>query len=221
VLAISELTRRDLVELYGIPEEKIVVTPLAADPAFTPDGPAADGPPYALFVGGLQPRKEPTVAIEALSLLGDDELHLVLAGPDKGGRADTERVAAELGVADRVELRGHVPQDELAALYRGAKCLVFPSRYEGFGLPVLEAMAVGVPVITGLAPATTELGDGAVLTIDGADPVGSIAAALRRLRTEPELADELAARGRRRAAEFSWTRAAERYAALYREVAGA
>jgi len=80
----------------------------------------------------------------------------------------------------------------------GASALVYPSVAEGFGLPVLEAMAVGVPVITGLAPATTELGDGAVLTIDGADPVGSIAAALRRLSAEPGLADELARRGRRR-----------------------
>jgi glycosyltransferase involved in cell wall biosynthesis len=88
VLAISELTRRDLVELYAIPDEKIAVTPLAADPAFGPDGPSPDGEPYALFVGALQPRKEATTAIEALSLIGSGAPRLVLVGPDKGGRGE-------------------------------------------------------------------------------------------------------------------------------------
>jgi glycosyltransferase involved in cell wall biosynthesis len=100
-----------------------------------------------------------------------------------------------------------------------ASALVYPSVAEGFGLPVLEAMSVGVPVVTGLAPATTELGGGAVLPIDHSDPVRSITSALRRLSSESGLAADLAARGRRRAAEFSWSRTAERYAALYREVA--
>ena len=101
VLAISELTKRDLVELYGIPEQKITVTPLAADPAFSPDGPSPDGEPYALFVGALQPRKEATTAIEALSLIGEGAPRLVLVGPDKGGRAEAEETAARLGVPDR------------------------------------------------------------------------------------------------------------------------
>ena len=214
LLAISELTRRDLVELYGIPEEKIVVTPLAADPAFTPDGPTIDGPPYALFVGALQPRKEPTVAIEALSLLGDDELHLVLAGPDKGGRADTERAAAELGVADRVELRGHVPQDELASLYRGARCLVFPSRYEGFGLPVLEAMASGTPVVATTAGALPEVAGDAAILVEGRN-APALAGGIERAIADHE---RLRAAGLERARRYSWAETARRTLEVYREL---
>jgi glycosyltransferase involved in cell wall biosynthesis len=214
VLAISELTRRDLVELYGIPEEKIVVTPLAADPVFSPAGPTVDGPPYALFVGALQPRKEPTVAIEALSLLGDGELHLVLAGPDKGGRADTERAAAELGLADRVELRGHVSQDELAALYRGARCLVFPSRYEGFGLPVLEAMASGTPVVATTAGALPEVaGEAAILVEERNAP--ALAGGIERAIADRERLREA---GFERARRYSWAETARRTLATYREL---
>jgi glycosyltransferase involved in cell wall biosynthesis len=214
VLAISELTRRDLVELYGIPEEKIVVTPLAADPAFTPNGPAGDGPPYALFVGALQPRKEPTVAIEALSLLGDEELRLVLVGPDKGGLADAERAAAELGVAGRVDLRGYVPQDQLAALYRGAQCLVFPSRYEGFGLPVLEAMASGTPVVATMAGALPEVaGDAAILVDEQNAP--AIAGGIERAVADRE---RLRAAGLERARHYSWTETVRLTLETYREL---
>jgi glycosyltransferase involved in cell wall biosynthesis len=214
VLAISELTRQDLVELYGIPDEKIVVTPLAADPAFTPEGPAVDGPAYALFVGTLQPRKEPTVAIEALSLLGDADLNLVLVGPDKGGRADTERAAAELGVAGRIELRGHVPQDELAALYRGAACLVFPSRYEGFGLPALEAMASGTPVVATTAGALPEVaGDAAILVEERNAP--ALAGGIERAIADRE---RLRAAGLERARRYSWAETARRTLDAYREL---
>jgi glycosyltransferase involved in cell wall biosynthesis len=214
VLAISELTRDDLIELYGIPEHKIVVTPLAADPAFTPDGPAADGPPYALFVGALQPRKEPTVAIEALALLGDDDLHLVLVGPDKGGRADTERAAAELGVAVRVHLRGHVSQNELAALYRGARCLVFPSRYEGFGLPVLEAMASGTPVVATTAGALPEVaGEAAILVEERNAP--ALAGGIERAIADRERLREA---GLERASRYSWADTARRTLETYREL---
>src|SRR6266542_3412030 len=122
VLAVSERTKRDLVELYGLPDEKIVVTPHGVAPSFSPNGPSPRGEPYALFVGALQPRKDPAVAVEALALLGDGAPRLVLVGPDKGGRADAERAAERHGVAGLVEFRGHVRQEELAELYRGAAC---------------------------------------------------------------------------------------------------
>ena len=202
--------------------------PLRRDPVLIPHGvtppaalaaaPGGDG--YVVAFSGRDPRKRVDLALEAVLALGADGPRLrvlTAAGLPPGFE---ERAAGAIA-GGRVELLGRLSREELWSVLSGASALVYPSVAEGFGLPVLEAMAVGVPVITGLAPATTELGDGAVLVIDGADPVGSIAAALRRLRTEPGLADELAARGRRRAAEFSWTRAAERYAALYREVAGA
>jgi len=214
VLAVSELTKRDLIELYGIAEEKIVVTPNGVDPAFRPDGPSPDGEPYALFVGALQPRKDATAAIEALALIGDGAPRLVLVGPDKGGRADAERAAARLGLADRVELRGYVPQDELAALYRGAACLVFPSRYEGFGLPVLEAMASGTPVVATTAGALPEVaGDAAVLVEEG-NPV-ALAGGIERALADHE---RLRAAGLERARAFTWAETAARTLAVYREL---
>jgi glycosyltransferase involved in cell wall biosynthesis len=214
VLTISELTKRDLIELYGIPEEKIAVTPLAADPAFGPDGPTPDGEPYALFVGALQPRKDATTAIEALSLVGDDAPRLVLVGPDKGGRAEAEHKAAELGLGARVELRGHVPQEELAALYRGAACLVFPSRYEGFGLPVIEAMASGTPVVATTAGALPEVAGDAAILVEERNPV-ALAGGIERA-----IADHgrLRAAGLERAGRYSWAETARLTLEVYRDL---
>jgi glycosyltransferase involved in cell wall biosynthesis len=214
VLAVSELTKRDLIELYGIPEEKIVVTPNGVDPAFTPNGPHPDCEPYALFVGALQPRKDATTAIEALALVGDEPPRLILVGPDKGGRADAESTARQLGLADQVELRGHVPQDELAALYRGAACLIFPSRYEGFGLPVLEAMASGTPVVATTAGAVPEIAGGAAILVDQRDPV-ALAGGIERAIADRE---RLRAAGLERARCYSWAETARRTLEVYRSL---
>ena len=211
VLAISELTKRDLVELYGIPEQKITVTPLAADPVFRPEGPSPEGEPYALFVGALQPRKDATTAIEALSLV-DGAPRLVLVGPDKGGRAEAEATAARLGVA--VELRGHVPQDELAALYRGAACLVFPSRYEGFGLPMLEAMASGTPVVATTAGALPEVAGEAAILVEPGDSV-ALAGGIERALADHERLREA---GLARVARYSWAETARVTLEVYREL---
>jgi glycosyltransferase involved in cell wall biosynthesis len=212
VLAISELTKRDLVELYGIPEEKITVTPLAADPAFRPHGPSPNGEPYALFVGALQPRKEATTAIEALALVGDSAPRLVLVGPDKGARAEVEETAARLGVP--VELRGHLPQDELAGLYRGAACLVFPSRYEGFGLPLLEAMASGTPVVATTAGALPEVAGDAAVLVEPGNPV-AMAGGIERALADHERLREA---GLARAARYSWAETAGLTLGVYREL---
>jgi glycosyltransferase involved in cell wall biosynthesis len=214
VIAISDLTKRDLIELYSIPEEKIVVTPLAADSAFGPDGPTPDGAQYVLFVGALQPRKEATTAIEALSLLNDGATRLVLVGPDKGGRADAERTAREHGIEDRVDLRGHVPQRELAALYRGAACLVFPSRYEGFGLPVLEAMASGTPVVATTAGAVPEVAGDAAILVEERNPV-ALAGGIERAIADRE---RLRAAGLARARDYSWVETARRTLEVYRSL---
>ena len=211
VLAISELTKRDLIELYGIPEQKIVVTPLAADLVFTPEGPSPDGDAYVLFVGALQPRKEPSTAIEALSLV-DDAPRLVLVGPDKGGRAEAEETARRLGV--ETELRGHVSQDELAALYRGAACLVFPSRYEGFGLPVLEAMASGTPVVATTAGALPEVAGTAAVLVEPGNAV-ALAGGIERALADR---DRLRQAGLARAAEYSWAETAHLTLDVYREL---
>lgn len=214
VIAVSELTKRDLVELYRVEPEKVVVTPLAADPRFGPEGDMPGGEPYVLFVGALQPRKEPTAAIEALALIGPEAPRIVLAGPDKGGRADTEAAAIRLAV--RAEFRGHVSDDELAALYRGAACLVFPSRYEGFGLPLLEAMASGTPVVATTAGALPEVAGDAAVLVEPGNPV-ALAGGIERALADHE---RLRAAGLARAASFSWAETTRRTLDVYRELLG-
>jgi glycosyltransferase involved in cell wall biosynthesis len=214
VFAVSELTKRDLIELYGIPDEKIVVTPNGVDPAFTPEGPSPKGEPYALFVGALQPRKDARVAIEALALLGEGAPKLVLVGKDQGGRGETERAAAQNGLAGRVEFRGHVTQDELASLYRGAACLVFPSRYEGFGLPVVEAMASGTPVVATRAGALPEVAGDAAILVDGRNAV-ALAGGIERAIADRE---RLVAAGLERARRFTWAETARLTLDTYRSL---
>jgi glycosyltransferase involved in cell wall biosynthesis len=214
VLAVSERTKRDLIELYEIPAEKIVVTPNGVDSAFSPEGPTPNGTPYALVVGTLQPRKDPEAAIEALALLGDADLRLVFAGPDKGGLGDAQRAADAAGLAGRVEFRGHVPLDELAALYRGAACLVFPSRYEGFGLPALEAMATGTPVVARTAGALPEVtGDAAILVEER--NAAALAGGIERALADRE---RLIAAGLERASAFTWAETARRTLEVYRSL---
>ena len=213
VLTVSEWTKRDLVERYGIADSKIVVTPNGVDPAFAPEGPSPNGSPYALFVGALQRRKDPACAVEALGQV-DADLRLLVVGPDKGAGTDLRRIVAARGLGGRVELRGHVPKHELAALYRGAACLVFPSRYEGFGLPVLEAMASGTPVVATAAGALPEVAGDAAVLVEPGDP-DALADGIRRALSDRE---RLVAAGLERARRFTWAEAARRTAAVYREL---
>lgn len=213
VLAVSERTRDDLVERYGVVEEKIVVTPNGVDPVFHPNGDAPERPPYALFVGGIQPRKDPLSAIEALGLL-DGDLSLVLVGDEKRGGDEVRGAVRRLGLEQRVELTGHVERERLAELYRGAACLVFPSRYEGFGLPVLEAMASGIPVVAASAGAVPEVAGDAAILVEPGDPVG-LAGGIERALADRE---RLVAAGLERAKQFSWAETARRTLAVYREL---
>lgn len=200
VLAISERTKRDLVELYGVAEEKVVVTPLGVDPAFRP-GDRRRGT-YLLFVGAIQERKDPLAAAAAARAVG---LPLVVVGPEKD-----RRLAAQLRTAG-VDVRGYVEKRELARLYRGAAALVLPSRYEGFGLPVVEAMASGTPVVAAPDAALREVaGDAAVF----AEP-RELAAAVQQALDDR---DRLAAAGIERARRFSWEETARRTLAVYREL---
>jgi glycosyltransferase involved in cell wall biosynthesis len=202
ILAISERTKDDLVELYDLPPDKIVVTPLGVDAAFSP-GNAPDS--YVLFVGSIEPRKDPLAAARAASEAGRK---LVVAGPAKD-----EQLARELERAG-AELRGYVDKAELAALYRGAVCLVHPSRYEGFGLTVVEAMASGTPVVATPDAAVREVaGDAAVF----AEPA-QLAGAIKRAVGERE---RLAAAGLERAARFTWAETARSTVAVYRELLAA
>lgn len=208
----SASTKRDLVERYAVAPEKITVTPYGVDSVFHPDGPRPEGSPYVLFVGALQARKNPELALRAVAA-ADGGLRLVLAGPDRGLGARILDLAARLGLAERVEVTGHVRRDELAALYRGASALLFPSRYEGFGLPVLEAMASGTPVVATSSSSIPEVaGEAAIL----AEPEPqALAAAIERA-----IADRaaFATAGLEQAGRFSWTETARLTADVYREL---
>ena len=200
VLAISERTKRDLVELYGVAEDKIVVTPLGVDPAFRP-GNEGRGT-YVLFVGAIQQRKDPLAAAAAASANG---LPLVVVGPEKEAR-----LAAELRLAG-ADVRGYVRKAELAQLYRGAAVLVLPSRYEGFGLPVVEAMASGTPVVAAPDEALREVAGDAAVFAEPAELGRAVRAAL-------DDRERLVAAGLERARLYTWDETARRTLEVYREL---
>jgi len=201
VLTVSERTKRDLVEHYGIPPERVVVTPNGVDPAFHPATQAAAARPYALAVGAIQERKNQRAALAAAR---DAGLELVVVGPVKD-----ERAAAELREGG-ARLEGYVEVERLAELYRGAACLVQSSRYEGFGLPVVEAMASGTPVVTVPDPALVEVAGEAAVVV----PEAELAAGIRRAVEER---DTLAAKGLERARAFTWEAAARAAVTAYAE----
>jgi glycosyltransferase involved in cell wall biosynthesis len=214
VIVVSEQTKRDLIELADVPAERIVVVPNGVGAQFSPDGPEANGQPYALVVGSLERRKDPLTAIEGFALLESSDLRLVFAGPDRGDGSAAREAAARRGLEQCVEFKGHVPDEELAALYRGAECLVFPSRDEGFGLPLLEAMASGVPVVATRAGALPEIAGDAAILVEPGNPV-ELAGGIERALADRE---RLVAAGFVRVKQFSWAETAERTLAVYREL---
>ena len=204
VLTVSERTKRDLVEHYGIPPERVVVTPNGVDPAFHPVTQDAAARPYALAVGAIQQRKNQRAALAAAREAG---LELVVVGPVKD-----ERAAAELR-AGGARLEGYVDVERLAELYRGAACLVQASRYEGFGLPVVEAMASGTPVVMVPDPALVEVAGEAAVVV----PEAELAAGIRRAVEER---NTLADAGLERARAFTWEALARATVTAYVEALG-
>ena len=167
---------------------------------------------FVLWVGTVEPRKNLTGLVAAMERLAG--VDLVVVGPD-GWNVDAGRVLAPLG--DRVHRLGRVDELELSALYRAATVFAYPSLLEGFGLPVLEAMAHGTPVVTSSTTATAEAAGGAGLLVDPTDP-DAIAGALASVLDDPARHAELAERGRRRAREQAWSSVAERYVHVFSEV---
>lgn len=207
VLTVSEFSRREILEWARLPEEKVVVVGNGVGPEFSPQGKRHEpGYPYVFYVGNTKPHKNFHRLLEAFArseLLG--EVRLVCTG------TPSQRVLGliqELGLEQHVVFAGTIPDEELPAYYRGALALVFPSLYEGFGLPALEAMACGTPVVTSSVTSLPEVvGDAAVL-VDPYD-VESIAWGVRRVVEDSSLRKELRRKGLKRAKQFSWDKTAE------------
>ena len=233
ILSLSEHTRRDIVKTYGVSADRVTAIPLAAPPHF---GPVADNKElqrvrhtygiegdYILSVGSIQPRKNLARLVRAYaSLRGEystDKLpKLVLAGKCAWLFDETLRALEQTGLKDTVLLTGYVPEADLPALYSGALCFVYPSYFEGFGLPPLEAMKCGAPVIVGNRTSLPEVVGDAALTVDPFD-IEAIAAAMRRLMHDSQLRQELSSKGQQRARMFDWRETARRTLEVYREVA--
>jgi len=228
ILAVSECTRRDAIRWYRIPEERIVVTYEGVDERFRPAPPEAVaairaryGLPerFILYVGTLEPRKNlPTLFAAYRSLLARwPELGLVVAGRPGWLTEGIFRSLRDLGLEGRVRLLGYVPDADLPALYSAAAVFAFPSRYEGFGLPPLEAMACGTPVVVADTSSLPEVVGEAGLRVPPDQPeawVEALAAALSR----EELRTRLREAGLRRAARFRWAETAARTLAAYEQV---
>ncbi len=231
VIVPSEATARDLADAYGTPRERIVVVPHGYHPRFRPlpDDEVRDGlarlgipRPYVLFVGTLQPRKNLARVLEAFETLAARGLphHLVLVGR-RGWLADPLFAAIERPgspARGRIHVTGYLADEDLPVVYTGAAALAFPSLYEGFGLPALEAMACGTPVLASNTSSLPEVVGDAALTVDPLD-TRAITAALDRLLTDQTLRGDLRERGLARAQQFTWERAAERTLAVLEEVA--
>ncbi len=225
ILADSAATRADLIDLYQTPPEKVSVLYCGIHPAFRPvrepqvlaDVRARYGlgsAPFILAVSTLQPRKNYARLIQAFARLPEPDVSLVIAG-GKGWMFETILAEAErLGLRDRVIFPGFVADDDLPALYSAARLLAYPSLYEGFGLPMLEAMACGTPVVASTASCLPEVAGGAALLASPTD-VDELAAALDRALTDEALRLDLVARGHSRASEFTWDRSAQQLLATY------
>jgi glycosyltransferase involved in cell wall biosynthesis len=206
VIAVSEFTRRELQELLDVPDEKVHVIPNAVGPPFSAEGEAAAGD-YVLAVSTLEPRKNLPRLVEAYRRADLNGLPLLVAGAAGWGGVRVE--------GDGVRWLGEVQDDALARLYRGARAVAYVSLYEGFGLPVLEAMACGAPVVAARAGALEEVAGGAAVLVDPRDP-DAIAAGLSEAI---ERHDELAPLGIARARAFDWGKVARQTLAVYREAA--
>jgi glycosyltransferase involved in cell wall biosynthesis len=233
VIVVSEATRRDLIDSYDVSEDLVTVIPHGVDhELFRP--PVAsevasirrrfgiDGP-YVLSLGGIEPRKNLSRLVGAFAQLPPDlQARLVVAGGSTGWNPEGPSLlwsalgALAAGIRERIILTGYVSDREKVALLGGAEALAYPSLYEGFGLPVLEAMACGTPVLTSNVSALPEVAGDAALLVDPAD-VGDIAEGLERLLRDRELSARLRKAGPARAAGFDWTETARRTAAVLHE----
>jgi glycosyltransferase involved in cell wall biosynthesis len=231
VLTVSETSKRDILRFFDVPAEKITVIYNGIDERFWLQPPDEQlsrmceryqlHGDFVLYVGNVKPHKNVERLIDAFHLVrrdGLDHLKLVVIGDDVSKYAELRRAVHRYNLHKHVRFLGHMPDESLAVLYRLAAVFVFPSLYEGFGLPPLEAMASGVPVITSNVSSLPEVVGDAGLLVDPTDP-HAIAEAIHRVFTQPGLRDRLREKGLARAAEFSWERSVQQIRAIYGDTA--
>ena len=217
VITISEFSAERISSQLGIGRERIHVIHLGIDHArFAPDGPSAEIPGlpqrYIFYPANQWPHKNHELLLKAFERVDDPELHLVLSG-------QAASQSSHSAAAGRVIRLGHVDADQVAGLYRGAEALIFPSLYEGFGLPPLEAMACGCPVAASDLTAISEVCGDAALLFDPTD-ADAIAAAIKQVTTDGELRDRLRQAGTQQAAQFTWAKAAHQHLEVYEAALG-
>lgn len=229
VIAPSDATKRDLVVLGGVPPDRITVIPLAVDPVFMSQPATSDieayrvrkglTMPYILYVGILDRRKDLGGLLRAYAAVCQKlkKVRLVIAGHVIRGRSNLPEEIDAAGLGEQVLLPGYVPDRELPLLYAGASLFVYPSWWEGFGLPPLEAMAMGVPVITYRTSSLPEVvGDAAILIDPPFDPA-DLEVAVRSVFEDEGRRDAMIAKGKQRITAFSWEAAADRTMDVYRQ----
>jgi glycosyltransferase involved in cell wall biosynthesis len=230
VLTVSEASKRDILRYFTVPERKIDVIYNAIDERFG-ELPAPEeiervrdryqlNAPYVLYAGNIKPHKNLERLIEAFHMVRRADLEhvkMLIIGDEISKYATLRRAVHRYKLHKHVRFFGFVPDKTLAVLYRLARAFVFPSLYEGFGLPPLEAMASGTPVITSNVSSLPEVVGDAALLIDPYDPE-AIAEAMRRVLLDSDLREDLRQRGLRRVGEFSWERSVRRVRQIYAEV---
>lgn len=226
VLTISAFVKSEIIDEFRMDPDRVTAIPLAPDPVFSPRQKEetdlvlrARGWPdeYLLFVGSLEPRKNLSLLMEALVMTGE-KIPVILTGWQAWGDKEWMERARRSGLGDRIHFAGYVDDETLAHLYSGASGLVYPSLYEGFGLPVLEAMACGAPVICSDSPSLPETAGDAALYVRPDDAEG-LAHCIDRLVRDTELAGGLREKGLKRAASFTWERTARETLHLFGRVA--
>lgn len=212
ILTVSEFTRRQTIEWSGVSPEKVINVGCGVDAAYRPEGDSYGLPfPYLLCVSNRKRHKNEFRVVEAFAKAAiDPRVHLVFTGEPT---ADLTRRIEHLQVRARIDFVGSVPESKLPALYRGASAMIFPSLYEGFALPVVEAMACGTPVVTSNVTAMPETAGEATLLVDPSS-VRQIACAIQQVVSENSLREQLREKGLARARQFSWAGTVSRVHAL-------
>jgi glycosyltransferase involved in cell wall biosynthesis len=232
IITVSEYSKAQIIEILGVAGSKITVIPCGVKAEFKPNGNAGECSealkilgihgPYLLYVGNLKPHKNVSILLRAFAQLNSQKQlrhSLLIVGDDRRWRHSVEEECRQLGIKEKTVLVPYVSQSLLPKIYAAAEVLVMPSIVEGFGLPVVEAMACGTPVVASRVASLPEVGGDAVLYFDPTNPE-ELAAQIARVLDSSELRTEMRDRGIQRAKQFTWPEAALRHIDIYNQLLG-